>query len=153
MVTHLDPEAVEALMAYDWPGNIRELENTIERAVVLADGPSVSIDDLPLELQQPPGRRRPDRGLPRALHVRRPEQQPEARLWQGLPLPLPQAVNRTAAGEPSAEENWNAEFVAYEQQRLIDAARRGRRQLRSPRKLLGMPRSTFFSKMKKHGVV
>ena len=57
LVTHLDPEAVEALVAYDWPGNIRELENTLERAVVLADGPSVTLDDLPVELRQP-GRRR-----------------------------------------------------------------------------------------------
>ena len=40
LVTHLDPEAVEALVAYDWPGNIRELENVLERAVVLADGPA-----------------------------------------------------------------------------------------------------------------
>ena len=39
-VTHLEPEAVEALAAYDWPGNIRELENVLERAVVLADGPA-----------------------------------------------------------------------------------------------------------------
>ena len=44
-------------MAYDWPGNIRELENVIERAVVLADGPAVTLDDLPPELRQP-GRRR-----------------------------------------------------------------------------------------------
>ena len=53
LVTHLDPEAVEALVAYDWPGNIRELENTIERAVVLADGPSVTLEDLPIELRSP----------------------------------------------------------------------------------------------------
>ncbi len=57
LVTHLDPEAVEALVAYDWPGNIRELENVLERAVVLADGPAVMLDDLPPELRQP-GRRR-----------------------------------------------------------------------------------------------
>ncbi len=57
LVTHLDPEAVEALVAYDWPGNIRELENVLERAVVLADGPAVTLDDLPPELRQP-GRRR-----------------------------------------------------------------------------------------------
>ena len=51
-VTHLEPEAVEALAAYDWPGNIRELENVLERAVVLADGPAITVDDLPPELRQ-----------------------------------------------------------------------------------------------------
>ena len=57
LVTHIDPEAVEALVAYDWPGNIRELENVLERAVVLADGPAVMFDDLPQELRQPVRRR------------------------------------------------------------------------------------------------
>ena len=57
LLTHIEPEAVEMLMAYDWPGNIRELENVIERAVVLADGPAVTVDDLPPEVRQP-GRRR-----------------------------------------------------------------------------------------------
>ena len=52
-LTHIEPEAVELLMAYDWPGNIRELENVIERAVILADGPALSVDDLPQEVRQP----------------------------------------------------------------------------------------------------
>ena len=38
-VSQIDDAAVEALVSYDWPGNIRELENAIERAVVLCDGP------------------------------------------------------------------------------------------------------------------
>ena len=70
LVTHLDPEAVEALVAYDWPGNIRELENVLERAVVLADGPAVMFDDLPLELRQP-GRRRLRPRLPVAAATAR----------------------------------------------------------------------------------
>ncbi len=43
----IDYEAMQALLAYDWPGNIRELRNTIERAVVLADGELITIHDLP----------------------------------------------------------------------------------------------------------
>jgi len=39
-------EAKKAIMDYDWPGNIRELENTIERAVVLTRGKKVVLDDL-----------------------------------------------------------------------------------------------------------
>ena len=39
--------ALEMLMGYPWPGNVRELEHAIERAVVLAEGPSIKVGDLP----------------------------------------------------------------------------------------------------------
>jgi DNA-binding NtrC family response regulator len=44
---NLTPEAMRPLLDYDWPGNVRELENVIERAVVLANGPSLTVDLLP----------------------------------------------------------------------------------------------------------
>ncbi len=40
-------EAMQALQSYDYPGNVRELENLIERAVTLANGPRIGLDDLP----------------------------------------------------------------------------------------------------------
>ncbi len=43
----MDDNAIKILMSYDWPGNIRELENTIERIVVLAEGDVIYPDDLP----------------------------------------------------------------------------------------------------------
>ncbi len=46
-IKDIDYESMQALLAYDWPGNIRELRNTIERAVVLADGELITIHDLP----------------------------------------------------------------------------------------------------------
>jgi two-component system NtrC family response regulator len=42
-------EARDMLIRYDYPGNVRELENIIERAVVIARGPVVSIEDLPFQ--------------------------------------------------------------------------------------------------------
>jgi DNA-binding NtrC family response regulator len=44
----LTPDALKLLMRYNWPGNIRELENAIERAVLLTEGPQVSSADLRL---------------------------------------------------------------------------------------------------------
>jgi DNA-binding NtrC family response regulator len=43
----LTPEALRALQAYAWPGNIRELRNVLERAVALAPGPLIALSDLP----------------------------------------------------------------------------------------------------------
>ena len=49
-VTGIQEEALTALKNYSWPGNIRELEHTIERAVLLGRGSTVGIDDLPPQL-------------------------------------------------------------------------------------------------------
>jgi DNA-binding NtrC family response regulator len=45
--------ALDALTRYDWPGNVRELENVIHRAVVLAAGPVVHLQDVPLDVAMP----------------------------------------------------------------------------------------------------
>ncbi|HEY5468522.1 MAG TPA: sigma-54 dependent transcriptional regulator [Coriobacteriia bacterium] len=44
-------DAMEALVRYPWPGNIRELENTIERIVILSSSDEVGLDDLPAEVR------------------------------------------------------------------------------------------------------
>jgi two-component system NtrC family response regulator len=47
-VQSLSPDAIDAIHAYGWPGNVRELENRIKRAVIMADGKSVTAADLDL---------------------------------------------------------------------------------------------------------
>jgi transcriptional regulator with PAS, ATPase and Fis domain len=46
-VTGITPEARALLQTYDWPGNIREFENAIERAVVLGSADTIGVEDLP----------------------------------------------------------------------------------------------------------
>jgi two-component system response regulator AtoC len=48
----LRPEAVDALLRYPWPGNVRELENLIERLLVLCDGPTIAVEDLPDQVRR-----------------------------------------------------------------------------------------------------
>ncbi|CAN7535971.1 sigma-54 dependent transcriptional regulator [Bosea sp. LjRoot90] len=60
------PAAMVAMTAYDWPGNIRELHNCIERAVIVTKTQTIDATDLPQDLFS--GNRRTDRdGLPRDL--------------------------------------------------------------------------------------
>ncbi len=48
----LTPEAVQALQGYDWPGNIRELENVIEHAFIIEGTDEIHLDSLPPHIQQ-----------------------------------------------------------------------------------------------------
>jgi DNA-binding NtrC family response regulator len=49
-VTGVHPEAMEVLKGHDWPGNIRELRNAVERAVILCDGELITREHLPPDM-------------------------------------------------------------------------------------------------------
>jgi two-component system, NtrC family, response regulator AtoC len=50
-IQDVTPRAMEALMQYDWPGNIRELRNALERAIIFCDDPAIDIHHLPAEVK------------------------------------------------------------------------------------------------------
>ena len=58
-VTSISSAAMQALLEYPWPGNIRELENLLERVVVLAEGSEIDVDDLPEGVLHPAPERAP----------------------------------------------------------------------------------------------
>jgi DNA-binding NtrC family response regulator len=138
-VGHIEDEAVEALIAHDWPGNIRELENVIERAVVLCEGSALTLDDLAVEIRQPERRR--SRTSTTAPSRRRSNSR--------VLVPSP---TFEAAGSPLDRSDGEPEALAFERHRLLDALEQAAGNKSEAARLLGMPRSTFFSKLKKHGL-
>jgi two-component system, NtrC family, response regulator len=68
------PDALNKLSKYSWPGNIRELKNVIERAVILTSGPELSLENLPYEILHQEGGHGPS-GLSlheiEKLHIRK----------------------------------------------------------------------------------
>mgnify|MGYP001210808045 CR=1 FL=1 len=64
----LADDALAALVRYDWPGNVRQLESVVERAALLAEGDEITLGDLPQEIRRPPdptvpGFTLPDEGI------------------------------------------------------------------------------------------
>jgi len=50
-VARIDPAALDLLSRHTWPGNIRQLESVVERAVLLSEGETIRADDLPIEIR------------------------------------------------------------------------------------------------------
>jgi formate hydrogenlyase transcriptional activator len=76
----IDRKSLGLLQAYDWPGNIRELQNVIERAVILGEGETFSVDETWLRRELPVARSRPS--TPNRVLARQEKEMIEAALTQ-----------------------------------------------------------------------
>lgn len=137
-------DAVDVLRGYDWPGNVRQLQNVVARAVVLSEGPVVRAADLPPEVLAGSGQRA-RRGVTGRIRV-----------WSEFPSDSATerlGISRDAVpvGPGSMLTTREAEFAA-ERRKLEEALLLNSGNKAAAARSLGMPRSTFFSKLKKHGV-
>ncbi|MBX9790331.1 MAG: sigma-54-dependent Fis family transcriptional regulator [Pirellulales bacterium] len=135
-LTRIDDDALEALAACPWPGNIRQLENAIERAVVLAEGESITRADLPPEVL-----------AAAELTDVTPPRRRKAR------LPAPSAADGLLLGAHAASDAPFDEVPdEFERDRLLATLHDcgGNKALAARR--LGMPRSTLFSKLHRLGI-
>jgi transcriptional regulator with GAF, ATPase, and Fis domain len=129
-VSAIDDAALQLLAEHAWPGNIRELQNVIERAVVLAEDDIVTINDLPGEVRDTP--------LPAVARRVQPADRARRRALTADVLSVPRRI--TVAGSDD------------ERTRLEEALRQCNGNKADAARLLGMPRSTYFSKLKKFGL-
>jgi two-component system, NtrC family, response regulator AtoC len=121
-VPQLAPAALQLLLSYTWPGNIRELRNAIERALLLSNGDTLGPEDLPLEKM---------RGSPVAM-----ERVPEAAPRAAQPSPV------TGLDEESR--------LDYE--RIVESLSLCSGNQTRAAKLLGMSRRTFCARLKAYNI-
>ena len=137
-IRQIDPNALAAIEAHEWPGNIRELENVIERAVVLADSDMITMTDLPDEFQT---------GY---------ERKPQFGRLQGktaIATSTVRSVSRRITDSHESSANGGEGTSTDSEKQLLREALRiaaGNKALAARR--LNLPRSTFFSKCRKYGI-
>ena len=126
-VHSIAPAAIRALMAYDWPGNIRELKNTIERTVALGRGGLIQPGDLPEAIL------RGDSPILKAANSFAP-------VGVATPLGLPAAT--------LAEIKRDAEFA-----RITEALHKHSNNRLRAASELGISRMTLYKKLYKYGLM
>jgi len=150
-VTGINPEALSLLTAYDWPGNIRQLENAIFRAVVLSEDSLLTPDEFPqiraqvegIDLERQDGSASAgDAGEAIVRHVRIMEQvqhdQPGKRDF-GIVRALDERGNVRSLADVELEMIKLA--IEHYQGQMSEVARR-----------LGIGRSTLYRKLKEYGI-
>jgi transcriptional regulator with GAF, ATPase, and Fis domain len=163
--TRIEEEAIEVLTSYDWPGNIRQLENALERAVVLAETDAIRVEDLPPEIVTAV-RRGGDTPKPSAGVRRGPTGSSSTALPTIVvgPPAVDSATQAARSRTAGAGERVRVETVVssnigladeldhLERERLSEALVRCGGNKAEAARALGIPRSTLFSKLRKYGL-
>jgi len=132
-IKSIDTEAMEALINYPWPGNIRQLENVIYRAMVTAEGETIGLDCLPEEIIPTTG---------------------ELTEWQEIKEKAPWEPEKTLSGEASGSP-LHGQFVTLDEAEkfaILNALKDVQGDIPLAAKKLGVSRATFYRKIKKHGL-
>jgi PAS domain S-box-containing protein len=129
-VRDIAPKAMSALCEYDYPGNVRELQNILERIFVLCHGPRIELKDLPEEIVNHKARLMKTDAEAQAR--RKPSERQLLRAHPGAP-------EQSSAGDPVV-------------QRLMDALAAHAWDRTRTARSLGIGRNTLWRRMREHGL-
>lgn len=123
----ISPDAMEILTRYHWPGNIRELKNAIERAVVISEGDTIFKESLTSKLTS------------------------DSYDYLEAPVPPP-GMGSTVTVAATVVGDMKQVVSAYERDLIIGALKRSDWNQTKAAELLNLPRRTLVSKIKKYGI-
>jgi DNA-binding NtrC family response regulator len=138
-------EAAALISGYDWPGNVRQLENAVFRAVVLADGPELDVTEFPQIAAQMDGYevRIPPAPAPYARLEAQGE--PPPRIIQ-MPVRDPNALDLVAGSDMRKLDDLEREIITF-------ALAHYRGHMSEVSRKLGIGRSTLYRKLKDYGLI
>jgi DNA-binding NtrC family response regulator len=147
--------ALELLTSYSWPGNVRQLENAVFRAVVLADGPELTVAEFPQIAAHVEGFRTAIPAAPTALE--RPVVSGPVMLGAEHCVPRTLEVatgsGKRALGIPAIADNGEIRSLESMEADMIRLALgRYRGHMTEVAKRLGIGRSTLYRKMREFGL-
>ncbi|MCA1361799.1 sigma-54-dependent Fis family transcriptional regulator [Bradyrhizobium sp. IC3069] len=144
-ITGISGEAVAHLAQLDWPGNIRQLENAVYRAVVMSDGDQLGLGDFPLLASQA----HPVTDIPTAPLLLEPAATPSVVSGNEIPIAPLTAVGTlsmlTATGDVRPLEDMENEIIRF-------AISHYRGQMSEVARRLKIGRSTLYRKLDEAGV-
>ncbi|HEX8951440.1 MAG TPA: sigma-54 dependent transcriptional regulator, partial [Polyangia bacterium] len=147
-ITGVDDEALARLTAHPWPGNIRELENVLERTILFCEGPTIHAADLPPEMQLAPAAATtpPPPGTP--LYVPSASSVPNVTPPFGSALPPPS----TEARASSLKELVRQETERVERELIVRALEETGGNVTQAARKLKISRKSLQNKMKEFGL-
>jgi DNA-binding NtrC family response regulator len=151
-VSGVTPATLSMLMAYDWPGNIRQLENAVFRAVVLAEGELLTPDDFPQIRVEVDGL-----DVERDLPTEAQGLAPLGSTPSGAHAPADSPADRAMSGRfglvRALDDGGNVRTLAEVELEMIQfAVDHYRGQMSEVARRLGIGRSTLYRKFKEYGI-
>jgi DNA-binding NtrC family response regulator len=141
----LTPEATALITGYDWPGNVRQLENAVFRAVVLADGPELDVTEFPQIAAQMDGYEVRIPPAPAPLARSEMQGEPPPRIIQ-MPVRDPNALDLVTGSDMRKLDDLEREIITF-------ALAHYRGHMSEVSRKLGIGRSTLYRKLKDYGLI
>lgn len=141
----LTAEAAALITGYDWPGNVRQLENAVFRAVVLADGPELDTTEFPQIAAQMDGYEVRIPPAPASLARSETQGEPPPRIIQ-MPVRDPNALDLVAGSDMRKLDDLEREIITF-------ALAHYRGHMSEVSRKLGIGRSTLYRKLKDYGLI
>lgn len=126
----IEPEAMQAIKSHPWPGNIRELENVIEHAMVIESGEKISLASLPESVRN---------GTPNASE-------------SAFPTNARQPIVTLTAAPSEIKLDYQASKEEFEKQFLIGALKHFRGRINQTALHANIPKKTLLRKLEKYGI-